>query len=55
MTRTNTKQTLISQNVLSVPLFDDKTHSYISSLSMLDVVLHAIDSISDFESDVASK
>jgi len=45
---------LISQNILSVPLFDEKTHSYTTSLSMLDVVLHAIDSIGDFEADVAS-
>jgi len=45
---------LIFQNVLSVPLFDSKTHSYTTSLSMLDVVLHAIDSVGDFELDVTS-
>jgi len=47
-------KTLIAQNILSVPLFDEKTHSYTTSLSMLDVVLHAIDSIGDYNSDVAS-
>jgi len=47
-------QTLISNNILSVPLYDEKAHAYIGSLSMLDVVLHALDSLNDTEIDSVS-
>jgi len=36
-------QTLISNNIGSVPIFDQKNNKYVSSLSMVDVVLHALD------------
>jgi len=47
-------QTLISNNILSVPLYDEKTNTYIGSLSMLDVVLHALASLNDAELESVS-
>jgi len=44
-------QTLISQNILSVPLYDEKNHVYSSSLSIVDVILHALDSHNDADSE----
>jgi len=47
-------KTLINYNIVSVPIYDEKTQTYLSSLSLVDVVLHAIDSISDIEADISS-
>jgi 5'-AMP-activated protein kinase regulatory gamma subunit len=49
-------KTLISQNILSVPLYDERTRTYINSLSIVDVILHALDSHScdSLDSDVTS-
>lgn len=52
---TDAFQTLISKNILSVPLYE-KNHTYSSSLNIVDVILHALDSHNevDVESGVSS-
>jgi len=44
-------QTLISHNILSVPLFDEKTNTYINSLSIVDVILHALAAHNDADEE----
>lgn len=47
-------QLLISQNILSVPLYNDSSKKYIGSLSMLDIVIHALSALGDSESESVS-
>jgi len=42
---------LINNNISSVPIYDEGSNTYTASLSLLDVVLHALDTLSPSDSD----
>jgi len=47
-------QVLINNNISSVPIFDDASNTYSASLSLLDVVIHALDTLTPTDEDESS-